>query len=275
MMRRVSKRHKTVWMLGLFGMALLFAGCAETLPQVESEAVLPEIDVVQVKENSDEALRLAQETKMELDVLSAKVTELDNRIILLSEEVSTISAAKIEELEAKLALLTEAYKDLQNQLNTVERTTLRTSSKPKKRNSTAQATFSPASAADLLTSSPEYHLYQNGLKVFNARNYKQAVKVFSELLNKYPEGSYLDNAHFWIGESYYRLGLFDKAVTAFSEVFAFPNSSKADDAQFKIGLAYQKMGQTAQAKAELGKLIDRYPASEYVERARRYSSNLK
>ncbi|MFW6245142.1 MAG: tol-pal system protein YbgF [Fibrobacterota bacterium] len=256
-------------------MAFVFAGCAGSHQQVESEAVLPEIDVVQVKENSDEALRLAQETRMELEVLSEKITELDNRIIMLSEEVSSISAAKIEELEAKLALLTEAYKDLHSQLNTVERTTLRTSSKPKKRNPSAQATFSPASAADLLTSSPEYHLYQNGLKVFNARNYKQAVKVFSDLLEKYPQGSYLDNAHFWIGESYYRLGLFDKAVSAFSEVFAFPNSSKADDAQFKIGLAHHKMGQTAQAKAELGKLIDRYPASEYVEQARRYSSNLK
>ncbi|MFP4163604.1 MAG: tol-pal system protein YbgF [Chitinispirillaceae bacterium] len=271
----VMKCRKNRW-AGIFAAAaIVCVGCAESLKQVESEAVLPEVDVIQVKENSDEALRLVQETKMELEVLSAKITEMDNRIILLSEEVSSISSARVEELEAKLALLTEAYKDLHNQLKAVEKTTLRTSVKRKPRKPSADATFSPASAADLVTSSPEYHLYQNGLKVFNSRNYQKALSVFSDLLSKFPEGSHRDNAHFWMGESYYRRGEFKKAISAFSKVFSFPNSSKADDAQFKIGLSYQKLGQSAKARAELEKLINRFPASEYVERARRYSSNLK
>jgi hypothetical protein len=42
----------------------LLIGCASSLNQAENETLLPEIDVVQVKEYSEEALKLAQEVKM-------------------------------------------------------------------------------------------------------------------------------------------------------------------------------------------------------------------
>ncbi len=256
------------------------AGCASSIKQMDTEVILPEIDVIQVKENSDEALRVAQEAKIDVGVLSSKVSDLDNRLILLSEEVASISSAKIEELETKLALLTEAYKDLHDQLREIESSTLRLAAakqntKPVVKTTPAVPTFSPSSASDLLTTSPEYDLYQNGLRTFNSRNYEQAAKVFSELLAKFPEGSYCDNAQFWIGESRYRSGNFNEAISAFQKVFSYANSAKSDDAQLKIGLAYQKLGKTDQAKAEFQKLIDRYPASEYVERARNYISGLK
>jgi TolA-binding protein len=58
-------------------------------------------------------------------------------------------------------------------------------------------------------------------------------------------------------------------------VFEYRNTSKADDAQLKIGLSYLKMGQRGRAKAEFDKLIDRYPGSEYVPRARKYLSEIE
>ena len=268
-----EKQKKVVIVTGIVAVVMFFMGCAGSLKRLESEAVLPEIDVIQVKENSDEALRLAQEAKLDVEVLSARVTELDNRMILLSEQVANVSVAKIEELETRLVLLTEAYKDLHTQLRALENSALRAASKPAAKPSVP--TFSPASAADLLTSSPEYDLYQSGLRIYNGRNYNQAVKVFSELLQKFPEGTYRDNAQFWIGESQYQTGDYTAAIAAFQKVFAFPNSPKADDAQFKIGLAYHKSGNTEQFITELRKLIERYPSSEYVERARKYISDLK
>jgi antitoxin component HigA of HigAB toxin-antitoxin module len=96
----------------------LLAGCAATKPspKVVTESLLPEIDVLQVKENSDEALKLAQEAKIEVQTISTKLTEMDNRVSLLSEEIGDVSLAKIEELENKFALLVEAMKDLQVQM---------------------------------------------------------------------------------------------------------------------------------------------------------------
>ena len=250
--------------------AAVITGCAGSASQLETEALLPEIDVIQVKENSDEALKLAQEAKLDVDVLSAKVTEIDNKIILLSEEISSVSGAKIEELESRLALLVEAYKDLAAQVQALETAPLRSA----KKSSGPGPTFSPTSATAVI-SSPEYDLYQRGLQVYNTRRYDDAIEIFSDLLQQYPSGKYQDNSQYWIGECYYAKGEFAQAISSFKTVLSYQKSAKADDAQLKIGLCYLKMGQPGAAKAELKTLIDRYPASEYVPRAEKYLSDLK
>jgi len=248
----------------------LYIGCASTKPQMGNEALLPEIDVIQVKEHSDEALKLAQEAKLDVEMVTNKLTETDNRLILLSEEVSSVSIAKIEELENRLALLIEAYKDLQAQVTALE--AMPRSAPAKKRSK--PATFSPSAAAPLLGST-EYELYQNALRTFNSRAYDKAIELFNDLLKEYPKGEYAGNARYWIGECYYALGDYASGVASFTHVFDIKNSPKGDDAQFKVGLSYLKMGQASMAKEELKKLIDRYPASEYVERAKKYLAEIK
>lgn len=244
-------------------------GCAAPIKQSGKEAFLPEIDVIQVKENSDEALKIAQEAKLDVEVLSTKVTDIDNKIIVLSEEVSNVSIAKIEELENRLTLLIEAYKDLQAQVTALGAMPLRAS--PKK---TAPPSFSPASAANLL-GSPEYMLYQNGLKVFNSRIYDKAITIFSEVIEQFPEGKYVTMSRFWTGRSFYAQGDYASAIAAYNQVIKNTGSEKCDDAQFEIGLSYLKMGQQRMASSELQKLIDRYPASEYIDRAKKYLAEIK
>lgn len=252
----------------------LFLGCAGTPKNKQvAETLLPEIDVVQVKENSEEALKIAQETKLDVDVLNNKATELDNKLIALTEDVSSVSVAKIEELENRLTLLVEAFKDLQAQVTALQNAPVQ---RPAKAPSPpAPATFSPASASKVLTTSTEYDTYQNALRVFNARNYDQALKIFSDIIKQYPQGSYTDNCYYWSGECSYAVRDYASAIASFKKVFDIKNSSKADAAQLKIGMCYMKMGQTGLAKTELKTLIDRYPASSYVTRAQKYLSELK
>lgn len=249
----------------------VFIGCAASHKQIgNNEALLPEIDVIQVKEHSDEALRLAQEAKLDVEVVTNRLTETDNRLILLSEEVSSVSIAKIEEIENRLSLLVEAYKDLDARIAAIEAMPRNapTAKRPK------SATFSPSSAAPLLGSS-EYELYQNALRTFNGRAYDKAIEYFNDILKQYPEGKYMDNCRYWIGECYYALGDYASGIVSFNHVFDTKSSSKADDAQFKIGLSALKMGQPALAKEEFGKLIDRYPSSEYIARAKKYLEEIK
>jgi tol-pal system protein YbgF len=250
----------------------MYFGCASTRPQINNEALLPEIDVIQVKEHSDEALKLAQEAKLDVEVVTNKLTETDNKLIILGEEVSSVSIAKIEELENRLALLIEAYKDLQAQVTAIESMPRYAPAPVKKKK--GPATFSPAAAAPLLGST-EYELYQSALRTFNSRAYGKAIELFTDVLKQYPDGEYAANARYWIGESYYAQGDFASGVAAFTHVFDVKNSSKADDAQFKIGLSYLKMGQPAMAREELKKLINRYPASEYIDRAKKYLGEIK
>jgi tol-pal system protein YbgF len=268
------KQNRTTISPWILLLTSLFLGCAGTPKhKPSSETLLPEIDVVQVKENSEEALKIAQETKLDVDVLNNKATELDNKLIALTEDVSSVSVAKIEEIENRLTLLVEAFKDLQAQVTALQNAPVQRSAKSS--GPQASATFSPASASKALSRSTEYDTYQNALRVFNARNYDQALKAFSDIIKQYPQGSYVDNCYYWNGECSYALRDYANAIASFKKVFDYKNSSKADAAQLKIGMSYMKMGQTALAKTELKTLIDRYPASAYVSRAQKYLSEMK
>jgi tol-pal system protein YbgF len=251
--------------------ALLTFGCAGTAPKPTAEAILPEIDVVQVKENSEEALKISQETKLDVEVISNKLTEIDNKLVSLTEDVSSVSVAKIEEIENRLSLLVEAFKDLQAQVAALQNAPVR----PAKAAASCPATFSPAAAAGALTANTEYDSYQNALRVFNARNYEKAAQLFSDIIKQFPTGTFVDNCWYWSGECSYARNDYAKAIANFNKVFDFKNSSKADDAQLKVGMCYMKMGQSALAKAEFKKLVERYPASEYVSRAQKYLSEIK
>lgn len=248
---------------------VLLAGCAAQTKQLENEALLPEIDVVQVKENSDQALKLSQEIKLDVEALNTKLTENDNKLTMLADEVSSVSTAKIEEIENRISLLIEAIKDMQAQIKGMEAMTLRS---PKASAPSQDPTFSPATQ---IVGSPEIDLYNTGLRAFNSRNYKDAIKIFTDVLAKFPSGEYTDNANFWIGESFYSLGEFTSAIKSYEKVLTFKSSSKADDAQFKLGVTYNKMGQQALAKQELDKIINRYPASEYVSRAKKLLDEIR
>jgi len=246
---------------------LLLARCAAPVTEELNEQILlPEIDVVQVKENADEALRIARETKLAISSVETKMAELDAKILLLQEEISAVSIAKIEEVENRLALLIEAYKDLQSQISAIivlpQVKVKKTRPKP--------VTFNPSSATALIQTSPEYDLYHSGLRAFNSRNFEKALEIFQKTLEQFPGGSYTDNCHYWTGESLYALERFSAAINSFKRVFEFRNSSKADDALLKIGLCHLKLGNYGEAKQQLQLLVDRYPASEYVSRAKKY-----
>jgi TolA-binding protein len=239
----------------------------------ESEAILPQIDVIKVKESSDEALRAANDLKREVAALNAQLTEIDNRILLLSEEVSRVSSAKIEELETRLALLTEAYKDLHVKLHAID-LIVRPAPKPEPPPPGRPPTFT-ATADGMIVASPEYDLFQNGLRLFNGRSFERALGMFTDCIAKFPDGEFRDRVRFWMGECYYQLGNMEQAIEEYRKVLTFQNSTKADAAQFQIALAHQKLGQTERARAEFRRLIERYPASSYVERSRRYLADLK
>ncbi len=247
----------------------LFAGCASSLKQAENEALLPEIDVVQVKEYSEEALKLAQEAKMDVQMINTKLADVDNRLVVLSEEIANVSQARIEELENRLSLLIEAFKDLHEKMAAIEVLPQIRVVKKKK-----PAVFSPSGASTFVTSS-EYDQYQKGLKTFDSRAYDKAKDLFLGVIKKFPKGEYSDKAQYWIGECHYAKRDYAKAIAAFNKVFAYKRTSKGDDAQLKLGLCYLRMGKNDNAVEEFNRLINRYPASEYVPRAKKYLTEIK
>lgn len=110
--------------------------------------------------------------------------------------------------------------------------------------------------------------YLNALSLHQNGKYQEAVELFRKLIADDRNNSLADNAQYWIGESFYSMKQYQRAVIEFEKVSAFSNSDKGDDAQYKIGLCYKQMGNLEQSRVEFQKLISLFPQSEFAENAR-------
>jgi len=111
--------------------------------------------------------------------------------------------------------------------------------------------------------------YREALRVFMEGRYEKAARAFEALLAAGIPDPLNDNCHYWIGESFFGLKRYAEAVARFDEVLAFEWSNKKDDSQLMIARCYARMGEVARARQEYQKLIDVYPASPYIDLARR------
>ncbi|MDZ7369664.1 MAG: tetratricopeptide repeat protein [candidate division KSB1 bacterium] len=112
--------------------------------------------------------------------------------------------------------------------------------------------------------------YDEALRLYHNRRYKEAMAIFDELIRAGGDPSLVDNCQYWKGECLYGVADYEQALLEFQKVFNYPGSNKLDDAQLKIGLCYVRLGNMERAKKEFQKLLDNYPDSEYRERARSY-----
>ena len=194
-------------------------------------------------EESADALRLAQESRLELQTQSARLKELEGQVRDLTEILSWTA---------------EQIKTQTQQIDSLRQGTSGASAPP-----VAPA----ASIAPQRISSDEASQYRLALDQYFGRNYAASLKAFSELQAQYPQGAYADNAEYWIGESRFAQGDFTGALASFRKVFTYAGTEKADDAQLKIGYCHLRLNDRKKAEEEFRKLVSLYPSSEYVDRA--------
>ena len=117
-------------------------------------------------------------------------------------------------------------------------------------------------------------LYQTALNNYYSQKYREAIRQFNNLLAMDMNTNLSDNCQYWIGECYYALKDFKKAIIEFEKVFTFTKNNKEDDAQLKLGLCYINLRDKEKARAELNRLLTNYPKSEYIPKANGLLSDL-
>jgi tol-pal system protein YbgF len=117
----------------------------------------------------------------------------------------------------------------------------------------------PAPAGNPLDEKAEY---DTALAILRDGRYSDAALAFKQLIASYPNGSYTDNAHYWLGETYYVTRDFDQAQAAFREVTtSFPQSPKQADSRLKLGFIYYEKQDWKAARTELETVVNSWPAS--------------
>ena len=122
----------------------------------------------------------------------------------------------------------------------------------------------PAKTADMAQA-----LYDNGMNLFNTRQYQAAHKSFSDFTKAYPKHQLTSNAWFWQGECNYQMKNYAGAALAYENVIAgFPNSSKAPASYLKQGMSFLQLGKKAAAKQRLRELTKKFPKAPEAARAK-------
>jgi len=96
--------------------------------------------------------------------------------------------------------------------------------------------------------------YNQAYEQLKAGKVADAVTQFKAHIAKYPNGRYVANAHYWLGEIYVLQNQLESARQSFTTVVEkYPAHRKAPDSTFKLGQVYFMMGNKSKAKEFLDK----------------------
>jgi len=105
--------------------------------------------------------------------------------------------------------------------------------------------------------------YDSAFDTLKSRRYAEAVRMFRDFLQTFPDGAYAANARYWLGESYYVVEDYANAQAQFEALIArWPAHDKAPGALLKIGLSQHGRKQYDEAEVTLQDVRQRYPGTD-------------
>ncbi len=105
-------------------------------------------------------------------------------------------------------------------------------------------------------------VYLQAFSDYAAGRFDQAKSGFETFLGNFPDNDYAGNAQYWLGECYYSLEQYERAVAEFQKVVNYyPQGSKAPEALWKIASAQAKLNHPENAAETLRLLRGKYPGS--------------
>ncbi len=109
----------------------------------------------------------------------------------------------------------------------------------------------------------DYALFQKAFCLGLQKKYNQKISVLNELVSRYPNSSYLDDAYYEIARSYVALKDLPNAIRNYKIVKErFPRSSYAPKAMLQLGLVYYNNGDYGNSKAFYKRVVAEFPGTQ-------------
>lgn len=180
-----------------------------------------------------------QEKIADIDELSSRVEELNNRVYILTEQVETLRA-KLKDGGEK-AIPSREVKRVE-----------------------------PKEERPVVIERGEIKDYVAAYAHYETKKYSKALIAFSSFINKYPDGVLTDHAMYWLGESYIQQKEYALASDEYVKLLKkFPKGSKAPYAMLKIAVCYKELGMDKESKSYIEELLKRFPNSQAAEEAKK------
>jgi TolA-binding protein len=118
-------------------------------------------------------------------------------------------------------------------------------------------------AADAAPGTADYSVFQAAYAAGLQKNYLDKIYRLEELLVKYPNSEYADDALYEIGRSYLMLKNEKMALSTYQRLMeSFPNSALARKAALEYGMIYFNRRDYENAVSAFKKVIEQYPGTQ-------------
>lgn len=283
-MNRSAAQRSFLLLITLISFSFLYVGCGGSEEAMAEDEMVTDTGVTEETPTEEQPMEEEQAEEMPAEEQPAQEQLMEQQEAQPVETQPTVTEQPVqqpegptrEQLQADLDALKTENIQLKEQLSTSEQLNRDLSTKVsdleaanmalKNTESRQPATGRPAIAGK--SSAEEIRAYEQAVEKFNGKNYRDVISEMQTLLNTGIKDDYADNCHYWMGLSYYQLKEYSTAIDHLKPVLNYRFSEKKDDAQIIIAQAYAKLGDREKALTEYKKLIDMYPTSEYVGRAR-------
>lgn len=115
--------------------------------------------------------------------------------------------------------------------------------------------------------------YRAAYALVRGQEFDEAVTSFKQFLDRYPDGRYAPNAHYWLGELYLvvKPAAPELARQSFTLLLdEYPQNAKVPDAMYKLGQVHYVKGNRDQAREYLDRVIREHGDSAAANLAREF-----
>ena len=201
----------------------------------------------------------AQANNESLDLILEKIENLEIELARLSNQIdsNTFEVQKLDESNQA------RYVDLDKRIHELEAIILLSKEEAEEETNEEPRLENPL--AELIEKDgeeEEFTLWSNTLKLIDNYRYSEAAENLRFLILSYPNGAYLVDSYFWLGEIYFLQEMNEDAYeTYLSLINNFPDHERVSTSLYKLGLISIKLEKNDEAIAFFERVILNYPNS--------------
>lgn len=209
---------------------------------------------------------------------------LEQRVARLENQITNLNQAnfqshldsleqQVQKLNGDLEVQTQDLKDLKDEVNnfykdldqrikqkspdqSVETTKNTSEDATSTKDKTAKTTYKAATDNSI----QEQKAYQAALDLLQTQKFDAGAKKLRAYIKNYPEGAFVANAHYWLGEVYFTQQKNKQAEAEFNIIISkFKTFKKLPDAMLKVAMLHDKAGKHAQAQREFNLIKKQFP----------------
>jgi tol-pal system protein YbgF len=223
--------------------------------------------------------------RLELDRIKAELSETSGRaeenehIVrrIVEQDLSQQDAmkARIEEMAERLETLNRLVLHQQEYLGLEPPEEIKPQEPPEEAALEPLPSQEPPAAPATPMPSGEIELYNYALGLHRGGKHDEARRTFRHFLDEFPKSGRVENAHFWIAETFMSQQQYEQAILAYQNVIKdFPKGNKAANAMYRQALAFLEIKDKTSARLLLNKVIKEHPGTNDAELAKRKLDSL-